>query len=266
MITSGNGIACFDKKGTSTTSSFFTGGMDLQELQFDPFVTGYAFIIWTHLPKWVTSEFQNFKSMSEKNFKSFDGISDMTLNTATYTHTFNANEYNFASGISKDNTEFTIKHQEFSGSPIKNMYQYWVTGIRDPETNIATYPRKANMDYAAANHTGTLLYVVTRPDANNIEKNNIEFAAYYTNVMPTKVPLGHLNYSQNDNNGVEIDITFKGTMHISPKVDEFAKKEFNNAYTFMTEDMFNPKFGTNANVEANDADNSNKHITTYGEW
>ena len=41
----------------------------------------------------VTREFPGFKSMTEKNFKSFSGIDDMTINTATVNHGFNNNEY-----------------------------------------------------------------------------------------------------------------------------------------------------------------------------
>jgi len=237
-----NAINVFEED-FSKKNSFFTGSLDLQNLKFDPFVTGYAFIIWVKVPTWVDKAYPSFRQMTQNNFKSFDGLSDISLNSATYAHSFNGNEYNFASNITKENTEFTLKHQEYSGSPIKNMYQYWVTGIRDPLTNIATYPTLAegeNLKYAAKNHTGSLLYIVTRPDANNVTGKNIEFAAYYTGVYPTKIPLSHLNYSQNDNNGVEIDMPFKGNMYISPKVDEYAQSKLSEIFTFELEEDFTP--------------------------
>ena len=223
------------------TGSFFTGHMNLQRLEFDPIITGYALIIWTKIPNWMERKFPNFKAMTQKNFKAFDGISDMDLNAEDYTHTFNSNAYGVASSIQKNNTEFTLKHQEFSGSPIKNMYQFWVSSIRDPRTDIATYPVEFGMEYAAKNHTGELMYIVTRPDANNVEYNNIEFAAYYTNVFPTKIPLSHLNYSQGDHSLVEIDIPFRGTMNISQKVDAYAKELLKTTYSFVAEGMFDPK-------------------------
>jgi len=239
MIKPGSNIAAYNTD-FAKEASFFTGGMNLQSLNFDPFVSGYAVIIWKSVPFWVEEEFPGFKAMTQKNFKSFDGLSDMELQTGQYEHTFNGNPYDFATTIQKNNTEFTIRHQEFSGSPIKNMYQHWVTGIRDPRTDIAQYPRRYGIDYCAKNHTGELLYIVTRPDINNVGMNNIEFAAYYTNVMPTKVPFNHLNFNLNEHNPAEIDITFKGTLNIGKKVDDFAAAELKKHFAFITEGNIDP--------------------------
>ena len=133
---------------------FYPGHANLQKLQFDPFITGFAFIIWTKMPTWVLDKYPNGVSILEKNFKAFSGISDMTLNTADYTHTFNGNAYSVNATIERGNNTFSIQHQEFSGSPIKNFYQYWISGISDPQTGIATYPAISGLEYAAANHTG----------------------------------------------------------------------------------------------------------------
>jgi hypothetical protein len=225
------------------SDNFFTGADNLSALDFDPLVTGYAFILWTHVPKWVTDTFEGFKELTQKNFQSFQGLDDLTLETGQHQYGFAANEYEVATNLKKNNTEFTVRHAEYSGSPIKNMYQYWVTGIRDPRTGIATYPKLHGIDYAAKNHTGELLYIVTRPDADNVGNeaiNNIEFAALYTNVFPTKVPLGHLNYEQGTHDVTNIEITFKGTLNISPQVDEFAKKKLRDAYAFVYEGGFRP--------------------------
>jgi hypothetical protein len=244
MILPGSEIRVYDNS-LAQNNSFFTGGLNLQKLEFDPLVTGYAFIIWVKVPSWVQSVFPGFKSMTEKNFLSFDGLSDIELQTQSYQYGFANNDYHVAAGITKNNTEFTIKHQEYSGSPIKNAYSYWVSGIADPETGIPTYPVVHNIDYAAKNHTGALLYIVTRPDANNVGMKNIEFSAYITNVMPTKIPLGQFAYDQGNHDLVQIDIPLKGNMHIGPKVDAFAHKMLKNAYTFVTEDMFDPENGGN---------------------
>ncbi|ALN97882.1 hypothetical protein Bp8pS_203 [Bacillus phage vB_BpuM-BpSp] len=243
MIKQGN-IRVFDSN-IASQQSFFTGAPNLKQLAFDPLVTGYAFIIWTKLPKWMEKEYPGFKSLTQKNFKSFSGIEDIELQTQEYQYGFANNNYNVAAGITKNNTDFTIKHQEFSGSPIKNMYQAWVSGISDPETGIATYPKLYGMEYAAKNHTGELIYVVTRPDVNNVDKKNIEFAACYTNVMPTRIPLAHLEYNQGSHDLVELDITFKGNMHISSKVDDFAKKVLSTTYSFVTEGLFDPENAKN---------------------
>lgn len=222
MLIPGKNINIFDMDKSRVQGSWFTGKMNTQKLDFDPLVTGYAFLVWTKLPFWVEKTYTNFADMTQKNFKSFEGLANMELQTAQYTHTFNANSYEYATSLQKQNTNFTIRHQEFSGNPIKNMYQFWITGIRDPETDIAVYPRAFGCTYGAKNHTGELLYIVTRPDANNVERNNIEFAAYYTAVMPTTIPIQHFSYNQGDHNSPEIDINFVGDLHLGPEVDNYA--------------------------------------------
>lgn len=236
----GTGIRVYDTD-LAKDQSFYSGHMNLQKLAFDPMVTGYSFIIWSKLPLWVEKEFPGFRQMTQKNFKAFSGLTSMTLNTAEYNHSFNNNAYNFNASIEKGNNEFAITHQEFSGSPMRNAYQYWITGISDPRTGIATYPKLHNMEYAAKNHTGELMYIMTRPDANNVTHRNIEFAAYYTNVLPLTIPLDHFNFTQGSHDGVEFEIQFKGTMNISPNVDAYAVELLKRAYAFTSENMFDPK-------------------------
>jgi len=244
MIKSGTSINVFNTTAASN-ASFFTGSLNLKELAFDPLVTGYAFIIWTKIPSWVEKEYPQFKKFTQRNFKGFSGLEDMELQTQSYQYGFNNNDYNVAAGITKNNTEFTMRHQEYSGNPIKNMYQLWVSGIADTETGIAPYAAMYGLDYAAKNHTGELMYIVTRPDANNVTKKNIEFAAYYTNVMPKRIPISHFEYTQGEHNLVELEIPFTGNMHLSARVDKYAKTLLSqHGYAFVPEGLFNPQSAT----------------------
>ena len=263
MIKPGKDLRVFDNS-LAQNKSFYTGSMNLQTLEFDPFVSGYSFILWTKVPDWVEQEYPGFRAMTQKNFKAFQGIEDMELTTNDYSHTFNENMYQTAATITKNNNRFQITHQEFSGNPIKNMYQFWVTSIRDPRTGIATYPKIYGKEYAAKNHTGELLYIQTRPDVNNVEKNNIEFAAYYTNVMPTRVNLTHHNYTMGSHEEAQIEQEFTGNINISPQVDAFAKEMLRTTYSFVSEGMFDPDRQSNV-AGANLAEfNGNKGITGSG--
>lgn len=190
----------------------------------DPLLTGYGQVRWISIPAWVEAVFanKNPKPFLAANMKSFQGLEDIGLDTESVTTGFNANEYKVAGGTKKGNSQFSMKFQEYSGSPIRSLFQYWQFGIRDPETGIATYPTQTGGRYGAAEHAGSLLYIATRPDAQNLDGNNIEFAAYYTNVYPMNVPLQHLNYEQGQRGQVELDIQFSGTFHISDKVTKFA--------------------------------------------
>jgi len=271
MLIPGKSINAFKKEGTASQGNWFTGKMNTQNLNFDPLITGYSFIIWTKLPFWVEGTYGDFAHMTQKNFKAFEGLSDIELQTGQYAHTFNGNNYEYATTITKGNTQFSLRHQEFSGNPIKNMYQFWVTGIRDPETDIALYPRAFHCEYGAKNHTGELLYIMTRPDANNVTMQNIEFAAYYTAVFPLRVPIAHLGYTQGDHNSPEIEINMVGDLHIGPEVDDFAYDVLSGnvtstreggskivtPYHFITSACFSPK-------ESNRGDN--KYIYSDAEY
>jgi len=223
--------------------NFFTGEFNSIDLYYDPLIVGYAFIIWTRLPKWIEKQFPGFAKITQNNFAGFDGISDIELNTNTVTEGFSTNEYNVAASIGAKPSSFNIKHLEYSGNIIRNMYQYWVSMIRDPRTNIALYPKIEGEDYRAFNHTGELMYIVTRPDANNWEAKNIEFAAYWTAVMPKKIPIGHFNYTKgSQETPIEIDIPFSGMMHFGNNVNVKAQELLasdKRLYNFDSENEFN---------------------------
>lgn len=207
--------------------SFFTGVDDQVNLYLDPIVTGYAFIYWVDLPDWFKedADLKYFKQLSEKNFRSFQGINSIELNTSQLQTGFAGHEINVVTGISRQNTEFQIGHKEFSGSPMTKMYQKWISMIRDPRTGVALYPKLYNVEYGARNHSGQLLYIMTRPDATNAGKNVVEYACFYSNVVPTNVPLDSLyNFEIGSQDSPQIEITFKGFPEMGPNVNAYAEK------------------------------------------
>jgi len=217
------------KYNYDNVSNFFNGRFktDKNNLSaYNPFIPGYAFIIWMNGPTFLDN-WSVYKTLLEQNFKSFSGLGDMTLAFEQMSMGFTGNEYPVATNITKENTSFTLKHIELAGSPISQVYTEWVTGIRDPETGLATYNGKVDsIPYSAKNHSGELLYIVTDPSLGlNNAANSIEFAAYYTNVIPTKVPLDHLNYTSGDHGIVEIDMEFRGDFLMSDDVNRIAQEQ-----------------------------------------
>ena len=250
--------------GDTSQKNFFAGTWDLSQNnldRYDPFMTGHAYIIWTKLPSFMPSAVRTkFKDMTEKNFKSFSGISDMVMDTESITGGFAGNTYDAASNLKKAEGNFTIKHQEYLGSPIRELYEYWVTGIRDPETGLCTYHgRLGGADcpyYSAKFHTGELLYIVTDPAGALGGEKSIEFACYYTNVMPTKVPQSHLEFTNGEHNSVEIDQDFKGVWHRSKRIDELARKLIDKKYTLNS--FMNYGSATNSGVSMTEIDTNYK--------
>jgi hypothetical protein len=210
-----------------TNNSVFTGVDDEVNKWLDPFVSGYAFIYWVELPSWFEKDedLKYFKQMTQVNFRSFQGVASMDLNTAQVQTGFAAHEMNVVTGISRQNTDFQISHKEYSGSPMTKMYQKWISMIRDPRTNTALYPKLYGVEYGARNHSGQLLYIVTRPDVTNTDKHIVEYACFYSNVVPVNVPLDTLyNFEIGSQDAPTIEISFKGFPEIGPNVNAFAEK------------------------------------------
>jgi hypothetical protein len=223
--------------------SFFTGVDDQVNLYLDPIVTGYAFIYWVDLPDWFEKDddLKYFKQLTEKNFRSFSGVNSLELNTGQLQTGFAGHEINVATGISRQNTEFTLGHKEFSGSPMTKMYQKWVSMIRDPRTGLAIYPKLYNVEYGARNHSGQLLYIMTRPDATNAGRHVVEYAAFYSNVIPTNVPLDSLyNFELGSQDSPQIEVTFKGFPEIGPNVNVYAEKVLKDKILSKSGDSYIP--------------------------
>lgn len=191
-------------------SNFFNGALMHGQNSFDPFVSGYAFIKWLRIPTWIDDE---FKALAEKNFKAFSGLNDIEIETGGITSGFTGNELHYAKGSGTKSTEFTLKYQEQSGSPLTKHYNKWVSGIRDPRTGIATYPKQYGLDYHSHNHTASLLYVVTRPDADNTGMKIIEHASITTHMMPKKIILNHFNFESGSHENFEHEMSFSGYHH-----------------------------------------------------
>lgn len=212
------------------TDNLFAGVWRLDQAnldKFDPFITGYAFWIWTKMPAFFDETMKSqFRNLTEKNFKAYSGIGDMTLQVEDMTMGFAGNAYGVATNIQKENTQFSITHYELAGSPIRELYQYWITGIRDPETGLSHYHGKLGSKecptYSAKYHTGEGIYIVTDPSGAIGGETGIEFAAYYTNILPTKVPQDHLNYNAGDHGTSEIQMDFRGNFHQSKAINALA--------------------------------------------
>lgn len=233
-----------------TSDQLFQGVWRLDQnniAKFDPFLTGYAFFIWMKPPVFMTKLgnkdgkiWQNFKSLTEKNFKEFGGLSDMTLGSEDVTMGFAGNTIAFPTNMPKENTTFTLTHQELQGSPIREGYNLWTTGIRDHDTGLATYHGLINtssdLRYSMKNHTAEAIYVVTDPSGASLYGSrtgtapswSIEFACYITNMFPTKNPMEHFNYTAGDHAFRDISEEFRGTIHLGQHVNDLAKRVMND--------------------------------------
>ena len=204
------------------SADFFTGVYNGTTLPVDPYISGYAFIKWLKIPDWVKEANSGFEAMTEKNLRAFTGMDDIEIGTFAVNNGFTVSELMFPGAVQMPQG-FTMTHNDFSGSPVAAAYTYWASGIRDPSTGLCTYPKEHGVEYNSRNHTGALLYIVTRPDANNKENTKIiEKAAYFSAVWPMKIALSQYNYTAGTNESPPVEMTFAAQRHIGQKVEEYA--------------------------------------------
>jgi hypothetical protein len=237
-----------NKTANPLEANFFNGFTNHGSSTYDPYVSGFAFIKWLKLPVWVDGNKSpltphNLASLSQKNFKKFSGLANIEMETGGITAGFTANELHYAKGIGQKPTEFTLTYQEHSGSPLTRYYNHWVSGIRDPKSGIATYPKEYRLPYHSSNHTGTLVYVVTRPDADNYagleNKSNLEFACILTHVQPKRINLEHFNFENGAHELFEVEQPFTAYMHIGQTVETYVDKRMAQwFYEFVNEGSF----------------------------
>jgi hypothetical protein len=210
------------------TTTFYTGGFNTKTLPMDPLVTGFAFFKWIVLPSWFEKKYDWFAGITEKNLKSFQGNDDIEISPIGLQIGFTGNESQFAGIMGSKGSGFTMSHNEFSGSPVTEAYNYWVSSVRDPHAGYASYCAEHGVDYAARNHTGELLYVVLKPSAGKVGGSSrdisldIEDATYYTNVLPLKIQRNHLNYTQGSQDAVQVEQNFAADRWFGAGVLEYA--------------------------------------------
>lgn len=228
-ITSQHGIRS-QKRDFSTVDLFRNGPkLDNGRLsQYNFYQTGYAKIFWITMPTFLEMANKDlvtkFKNYTEKGSTSFDGIQDITANTDDITGGIAGNSFKQVTGVKDDFDSFTIKVYEQVGSPIREFLNSWLNGIKDNKTGYAHYQGVIDSidgGYDPRNHTAELLYVVTDPSGS---ENGIEYACFITNIVPTKVPMSHLNMQHGEHQIAEFDLEFTGIKYESKYINEMAKK------------------------------------------
>lgn len=194
--------------------------------QFDPYRKGFSRLFILRLPRFMeemdSEATKRFKHFLEFGFTEISGIQNPTLETEAITGGYTGGQFEIPS-ITKDNTtEITINLYEFSGSPLREYLDTWITGISDKMVGIGHYHGMIaeNMEYKASNHVMEAIYVNTDPTGR---PDSIEYACMFSNMMPKTIPLDHVNYSSGDHGAANVSIPFTCNKYESPQINEVAK-------------------------------------------
>jgi len=203
-------------------------------VQFNPYETGYAAFIICQLPKFIQklaektsgdnsyrSLIQNWAHIIEYEFKSFDGLEDISTETIQLGDDLNSinviNKVNMQSA-----SDFTLTYDEKSGSPLTKFAKLYLFGIKDPRTQVKTYHGliyDGVMEPGFENEVFTFLFMTTDNTMRKIESAYLIIAAQ---LMQADTSI--YNYTKGDIGKREISVRFNGYPIQSSKIDLAAQE------------------------------------------
>ena len=220
-----------------TGYSLFLGGLNVKNSalqQYNVLKTGKGRIFFTKMPLFMKTlmkdSTKNFKHVLEYGFMNIDGIQNLQMEFDSITGGYAGRSFEVPTILKDETNEITIKVLEFSGSPMREYLEMWMTGVSDPNSGFTHYhglaipeikngkPQEPVVPVSQANHTAEAFYVVT--DATGF---NIEFACMLCNMFPKTSARSHFNQESGTSAHVELDITFTCTMYTSPDINTVAQ-------------------------------------------
>lgn len=199
-------------------------------VQFNPYETGYAAFIICGMPKFMeklamlntnyNKLVQNWAHIIEYEFKSFDGLDDISADSIEL-----GDDLNSINVISKVNmqsaSDFTLTYDEKSGSPLTKFAKLYLTGIKDPRTQVKTYHgliHSGELDPGFENEVFTFLFITTDNTMRKIESSYLLIGCQ---LLSSETSM--YNYSKGDIGKKDISVRFSGYPITSSKIDAAAQ-------------------------------------------
>ena len=199
-------------------------------VQFNPYETGYAAFIICQMPKFIdvlakyNSDYnkliKNWAHIVEYEFKSFDGLEDLSADTIQLGDDLNSinviNKVNMQSA-----SEFSLTYDEKSGSPLTKFARLYLTGIKDPRTQVKTYHGLIHnniLEPGFENEVFTFLFIA----ADNTMRK-VEYATLIIGAQLNSADTSMHNYSKGDISKKEVTVKFSGYPIMGTKIDAAAQ-------------------------------------------
>jgi len=188
-----------------------------QLVQFNPYETGYAAFIICQMPEFIErlvkknqsyeKLVRNWAHIVEYEFKSFEGLEDMSAEVITL-----GDDLNSLNVISKVNmqsaSEFSLTYDEKSGSPLTKFAKLYLSGIKDPRTQVKSYHgliHSGIMEPGFEHEVFTFLFIATD---NTMRK--VESAYLLIGCQLNSADTSMYNYTKGDIQKKEVTVKFSG--------------------------------------------------------
>lgn len=217
------------------------GGLDVTNpvlKAYDPFKGGFARIFMVRKPAFVDKilpqKMTKFKHLLEYGNVGVTGISDIQLNTASMEGGYANRKMDIPTTAEDGTSELQIKLYEFSGSPVREILHFWITGIADLQSGLTTYHGALDLgvDANQANQTAEFIYCLTDQTGRRPE-----YVCLFANCFPKSIPMDHLNADGADHSTAPITISFAATKYESKNINEIGVKLLNK-YQILTDSLY----------------------------
>ena len=182
----------------------------------DPYISGYFFTQWAHLPaalpQYISIPKSTTGSVPTSNAQINNTLSSLVVHVALPAVIVSKTELTGLGGVrwgapthAEQDTTLSMRFYELSGLPVSLIFHGWVRMIRDYRSGVSglTSPDTSPTFYSKSNYASSLYYWTTKPDGLNVE-----FSALATGLFPMKDPADLFGHDITTNDRVEIDIDF----------------------------------------------------------
>lgn len=209
--------------------NLFKGVTDWTNLkQFDYYEKGYPFLLVLRYPKFIELNYQyeseamriiidNYLHILEHEFIGLEGIENITTGNGEYTN--GVRTVNYINKVEQAAGTFTMEFKERSGMPITKFNQYFLTGIKDKETQVKHYHGLIDRLKEEAGGSGlditfspgvdkevfTFLYFVTDNTMSQVES-----AFLICGAQPTQAELAIADQKRGEIDNATISVQFQG--------------------------------------------------------
>lgn len=217
--------------------NLFKGVTDWTNLkQFDYYEKGYPFLLVIRYPKFIEMNLdyespetkrviRSYLHILENEFIGLEGIENLTTGNGEFTNGIKT--VNYINKVEQAAGTFTMEFKERSGMPITKFNQYFLTGIKDKETQVKTYHglidkfKKAGIKFEPGvdKECFTFLYFVTDNTMTQVEAAYLICAA-----QPTQAELAGADQKRGEIDNLTLSCQFQGICLNSDYIDKKAQE------------------------------------------
>lgn len=215
-----------------TRYTLMRGVTDFGKLeQFNLYESGYSFLIVTRIPKFLQElakknhEYEKlintYVHILEYEFRGLEGIDNLTVDTGELTNGIKKTDI-ITRVTRQGGSQFTMRYQEKAGSVLTKVHELFLTGIKDPDTQVKTYHgliQDGTLEKGYENEVFNFLYIVTDNSLMEVEK-----AYFLVAAQPTTAELSIYNSEKGNIEFKEVGVEFNAYPIHGKGVSEKAKE------------------------------------------